>query len=125
MQFILGFKDPGSIGVNDLKILPVEHAQDPMAGRLCFRGNDRHIFPHQFIHQGRFTYVGFPDDIYESGFMFRGIGQYFWVYKSMIKIGKKSRKQELKIIKRCLNSISGIRFLLMAKDLTALPEKVR
>ena len=46
-----------------------------MAGSLGFGGYDGEALPYKDVHQGRFSYVGFSDDVDKSCFV--GGGDHF------------------------------------------------
>ena len=54
---MVGFVNARRVHQNHLGHLGSEDGPQAVAGGLGHRGGDRHLFPHQLIHQGGFAHV--------------------------------------------------------------------
>ena len=55
------------IDQHQLRLGPIDHAQNPVAGGLRLGGDDGHLAPHQGIDQGGFADIGPADDGHMPG----------------------------------------------------------
>jgi hypothetical protein len=69
MQLVFWVQDAGGVGIDYLEIFAADHSHDTVAGSLCFMSYDGKLLANQFVHQGGFPRVRFPNYVNISGFM--------------------------------------------------------
>ena len=69
LQFVVGLKDTGRVGEDNLHVVGVENAHDAVARGLRLEGGDRNALAHKEVHERGLADVRVAHDVYETGFV--------------------------------------------------------
>ncbi len=69
LQAVVRLENARRIGIDDLEIVAVDDAQNPVARGLRLGGDDRKPFAHERVHERGFSHVGIADDVDETRFV--------------------------------------------------------